>query len=250
LKLVILGVIVAACISTSLACTGVGLSKLRAEGPGTFESYLLRSPLIVVGTVRSAEQLGWRNPFTEGGTIVLFRIRARVENVLKGEFGLQDIDIYSFLEAGSHEGPETMAFGVDRRYVFYLRKQNGRWRTACDVSEDCIDRVLSGYHGTFKTDPTHTLADDILRLLLTRGDNASDGSMVDALGRSDATIETEYYASRWRRERKDTYVRILRQTSETATPPLRAEACVLLRELDQPCDLCANEKAEGKQGPK
>jgi len=250
LKLGLLRVIVAVWVATGVSCTGVGLSQLRPEGPGTFESYLLRSPLIVVGEVRAVEQLGWRNPFTVGGTIVLFRIRVRVENVLKGDFALQDVDLYTFLEAGSHVGPLPMAFGVDRRYLFYLRKQAGRWRTACDVSDGCVDQVLSGYHGAFKTDPTHTLADDILRLLLTRGDNASDGSMVDALGRSNATLETEDYASRWRRERKDTYIRILRQTSESATPPLRAEACVLLRELDQPCDLCANEKAEGKEGPK
>jgi hypothetical protein len=208
------------------------------------QSFLVSSPLIVVGTVQSVEQLGWRNPFTPDGGIVPFRVRVRVENLLQGTFSSPMLDVYTFLEVGTYVGPEPMGFAVGYRYIFYLRRQADRWLTTCDVLATCIDRVLSGHHGDFKRDPRVPLSDDILRLLLTRGDNASDGSMVDALGLNSPSRPADDYAKRWIDERKQTYLQILRQTSETATPPLRAEACVLLRELDQPCDFCANEKVE------
>jgi len=244
-------IIVAACISASLACTGIGLTQLNPDGKGSMPSFLLRAPLILVGQVLSVEQLGWRNFFTEHGTIVLFRVRVGVENVLKGDFGAPAIDVYTFLETGSIGGTNPMGFAVNYPYIFYLRQQAGRWRTVCDVYNQCAGQVLSGGRSAFKRDPKRPLSDDILRLLLTRGDHVSDGSMVGALESSDTTAMHPFsYARIWIEERKNTYLQILRQTSETATPPLRAEACVLLRELDQPCDLCANEKAEGKQGPK
>jgi len=241
---------VAACIATSLACTGIGLKELDPDGP--MPSYLLKSPLILVGTVLSVEQLGWRNDFAYHGRIVLFRVRVGVENVLKGDFSAPAVDVYTFLQTGGTNGSMLpMYFAFNHRYIFYLRQQAGRWRTACDVAVTCADEVLSGWHGAFKTDPRQPLSDDILRLLLTPGNHVSNGAMVGALESSDTTaMEPFSYGRFWIEERKNTYLQILRQTSETSTPPVRAEACVLLRKLDQPCDICANESVEGKQGRK
>lgn len=106
-------------------------------------------------------------------------------------------------------------------FIFYLRKEWGRWRTLCDFSADCVDPILTGWHPAFARDRRRPLADDLLILLVTPGKFISHGQMVDALASR----------SRWMYEREDTYRIILEQISLGPKPPARAEANELLNEL-------------------
>lgn len=128
-----------------------------------------------------------------------------------------------------------LTFDIGLRYSFYLRNEGGQWRTACDLYEHCVDRVVTGAHPDFKPSASRPIGDDILEILLTRGFGATDGVVVDAL-------ENDRESSRWKyRENppygqySDAYTRLLQPSVETETPPVRAAACMLLRAKNVPC---------------
>jgi trehalose-6-phosphatase len=63
--------------------------------------------------------------------------------------------------------------------MFFLQRDFGELRTICDGSRQCIFWVRSGSHYNFET--SLSLAYDIARVFLTRGDDASDEQMFDAI---------------------------------------------------------------------
>jgi hypothetical protein len=123
-----------------------------------------------------------------------------------------------------------MGFVRAEIYVFYLRKDSGEWRTACDLYEHCVDRVLTGFHPHFKRNPARPLGDDILELLFTRGVGVSDGVMVDAIASRNG------YGRRWREEREDSFISLLQKTARTEAPAVRAGACEQLSHYGIACD--------------
>ncbi len=148
----------------------------------------------------------------------------------------------------SYVGPEPLELAVGRLYIFYLRRQADQWRTAYDIHANCVDRVLTGVHPDFKNAAREPVRTSILRILLTKGENISDGTMVDAPGGNSFSLPYEDYGGRWRRDQRAEYIKILEQQSETETAPVRAEACELLGRLGLPCRACGPRTAIERSG--
>lgn len=197
---------------------------------------LTASPLILTGSIVAVDEAGWVREGAHGGKVQPFRLRVNVEHVLQGPEVGRRVDIYCFLNRGNWTGPAPMDFSVGELYIFYLRKEASELRTACDVYAPCVDHILTGRHSSFKRNRDRPVADDILQILLTRGDNVSDGVVVDALaGNAEPYLG---YGFRWRYQRPETYLKLLQRAAQIETPPVRAEACELLKGLGKPCKPC------------
>jgi len=193
--------------------------------------FLTESPAILVGFIEAVDKAGWTHSSRyDDQPVQLCRIRVKVENVLQGQVTSNEVNIYCYLMRGSATGLPRMYFDPGDRYIFYLRRELGEWRTACDVYEYCVDRVLTGRHPAFKRNPNRPISDDILEILFTRGESVSDGVMVDAVAgyRNDG--------SRWRNQRAEAYSKLLQRMAKVETAPVRAEACDQLKDLGKPCE--------------
>lgn len=206
------------------------MQELHPQAGKTREEYLMESPAVLTGRIASTTNAGWTQPSIKSGPIQPVCLRVEVEHVLKGTVTTPDIEVYTFMGRGSMGGLARTSFNVGEIYILYLRRQSGEWRTACDVYESCVDRIRTGRHPLFKKDPKRPLSDDILQILLTRGD-VSDGTMVDALEGEGP----ERYASDWRHFNQTAYINLLQQSAQTESPPVRAEACELLNDLGKTC---------------
>jgi len=187
-------VLIVAALSFAAGC-GPTMQEYRPREKDPLFQYLAASPAILVGFIEAVDKAGWTHSSKYGGQPVqLHRVRVNVETVLQGKVTPNAVDIYCFLKPGSATGLPRMYFDPGDRYIFYLRREVGEWRTACDVYEYCVDHVLTGRHPAFKRNPNRPISDDILEILFARGESVSDGVMVDALAgyRNDG--------SRWRNQ--------------------------------------------------
>jgi hypothetical protein len=192
--------------------------------------YLATSPAILVGFIDAVEQASGIHSSKYGGQPVqLYRVKVTVENVLQGQVASNKVNVYCFMKRGSEGGMARMNFAPGYRCIFYLRKEAGEWRTACDIYEYCVDRVLTGRHTTFRRNPNRPVSEDILELVYTRGEGVSDGEMVDALA------SPRNFGFRWRDEKDEVYIKLLKQMAKVETSPVRAEACEQLKKLNNPC---------------
>jgi hypothetical protein len=228
-------ILITAIVALSCACTDPALKPVEVGFGFKPVRYLLDATLILAGTVDRVERLGWRSEETwPYQHLQLCRITASVAQVLKGGLPSNYATFYSFVFEGSFTGSmPPMRFEPGGTYIFYLNKESGEWRTACDSSGACFDVLRTGRHPDFVRDPNKPPANDILRLLITRGEHVSNGEMVDLLAATRVG-----YARRWVDYLPETYLALLRETAEKETPPVAAEACALLAELGRPCTPC------------
>jgi hypothetical protein len=199
---------------------------------------LARSPAVISAVIYDLQKASWIHASKiDGYPVQLFRMNVAVENVLKGDIPERKLDIYFYRKMGSEGGLARISFRQYQRYIFYLQKESGIWRTSCDYYEHCADLVLTGGHPHFKRNPARPIGDDILDLLFTRedGQGVSDGTMVDAIS------SRMNYGRRWIYERMDDFVKLLEKTVQTESPAVRTEACEQLRTYGKPCKPCEAE---------
>ena len=159
----------------------------------------------------------------------LYRVRAKVENVLRGDVSAgQTINIYFFIDnrnLGSSGFP--MDFPIGTRQLFFLQKDYGKFRTIFDqFSNGCAVKILSGAHPDFKPNLSQLVTEDILNILLTRGVHVSDEEMENAIKQSE----------RYRIFGNDALISKLQKVTQVETAPVAQVACSLLIRLGAACE--------------
>jgi len=101
----------------------------------------------------------------------LRKVAVQVENVLKGGPVPKTVTVYYFSWAGGFDGPRPLGFWqVGGRRIFWLRRDSGSLRTACDGWDGCTMEVQSGSHLRYRPNPNKPLDYALADLLLTRGE--------------------------------------------------------------------------------
>ncbi len=186
----------------------------------------------------------------------LRKMEIRVENVLQGSLPARVVTVFYFAFAGGFDGPQPLgAWRGGTRRMFWLRKDAGVLRTACDGWDTCTRGVYSGAHPHFTPDQRSPFMDIMADILLTRGEGQIDedwfaGAISRAPG-SEVHLLEKY-----------------RQLALTESGAVKAAACTLLwgeahsqfgptrtREIAETsirqagCNCTARENAEPDCGP-
>lgn len=182
-------------------------------------------PLIAVFNIRpgSVSPVGQPQKFPSiyPSPVLLYKVNATIENVLKGDLSPGRAEFFYFTTA-SVTGPPKLGFygSVPYRTLVLLRREQGLLRTATDISTDCSQLVTSGYHPKLVPTPNQPITKSIIDLLLNRGSGASDEGMVRAVfSWMPPRISLSYTCES------------LLRLATNETPPVRISACQRLREL-------------------
>lgn len=176
------------------------------------------APLVVVGVADSDTRVGAKRPSKNDPNypMQLHRVRIQVENVLRGELSDSTVWAFYFGFAGGFDGPRPLGFGREpSRRIFWLRRDAGVLRMACDGWDDCTMFVESGAHPGYRPEPGRPLAYALADILLTRGQGeVSDIKFArEVAWGARATIPEDYLLKKYT------------QMALTEKPPIRAAAC-------------------------
>ena len=126
------------------------------------------APLVVVGVAEGDALIG--RPVPAEHSLQLHRVTVHVENVLRGTVPEHTITLYYFTLANLNFGGRFLIFHQDpTRRVFWVRKDGGVYRTACDW-HNCTVRIESGAHPGYRPDPNASMDQTLTELSLTRGE--------------------------------------------------------------------------------
>jgi len=160
-------------------------------------------------------------PSVYSSPLLLYKVTAIVENVLKGDLSPGRAEFFHYTTA-SVTGPPKLGFygSVPYRSLLLLRRQQGKLRTAADIATGCSQLVTSGYHPNFVSRTDRPMGENMIDLLLTRGPGASDEGMIRAVfSWMPAQLSLRYTA------------RSLLRLATDETPVVRVSACLKLREI-------------------
>jgi hypothetical protein len=152
-------------------------------------------------------------------------LELRVENSLRGEIADGTIVVYYFGFAGGFDGPRPLGFwSIAGRRIFWLRRDSGTLRTACDGFDYCTSRVGSGAHPHYKPDPNKPLGYALADICLTRGERIADDDFARQIDSGvPGTVPEPYLFEK------------LQQLAATEVPVVRAVACRQLSYYRQKC---------------
>jgi hypothetical protein len=164
--------ILGGCVSQPKPCVR-GLSALSEIPSENVTRLAAVAPIVVVGVVKSAEEIG--GIFTTADEreypIQLVRISLSVERVLRGDLrGARTADIYSYRWVKKYivKGKNVDYDPPHGRRVYFLARADGRLRCYQDIyTSFCY--VWTGRHE--RIPPAASVPDDIARLLLTMGES-------------------------------------------------------------------------------
>jgi hypothetical protein len=169
LKKLLLLIFLLALLCLETACSGL---PRFTEYDGGSNAQARLAPLVVVATTDSDVPVGRIVPSRKDSTyrMQLHRVKAHIENVLKGSINELTVFVYYFRFAGAIDGPRPLGFGRElSRRILWLRKDAGAYRMACDGWDECTMVVSSGAHPGYRADPTEPLNQALVDILLTRG---------------------------------------------------------------------------------
>jgi len=135
------------------------------------------APLVVVGVIDSDKPIGVPRPSRTDPQypMQLRQAKVRIENVLRGSLRDKTAFVYYFAFAGGFNGPRPLGFwNPPSRRVFWLRRDGGVFRMACDGWDGCTMPVESGAHSRYQPDLSKTIDYALTDLLLTRGEGEID----------------------------------------------------------------------------
>lgn len=134
------------------------------------------APLVVVGLAEHDQRVGGPTPSLRDPKypMQLHRVTVHIENVLKGIAPQRTIPVYYFAYAGGYDGPHPLIFGSEvSRRILWLRKDDGRYRIACD-GWNCTKPIMSGAHPGFRMSQSEPIQRAMADLLLTKGEGPID----------------------------------------------------------------------------
>jgi len=170
------GTVVAAVL---LGAVAVGLFEVGGHLPQLVdqvgEPWAMRRPaeFVVVGVVLDDRVVS--SPIARRSdprvALQLRRVTVAVENVLQGRPLGERVEVFYFTWAGGFNGPRPLGFrraGVRR--VWWLRRDGGELRTACDCWDICTQAVESGAHRGYRPVKGRPVILAVADVLLTRGE--------------------------------------------------------------------------------
>ena len=215
-----------------LGCSHTPSMAVRKPSAESLPFYRFKStPIIVVARILENIEIGPSHPsgWDPHISVQLYRVKARTENVLKGEIIPSSIEIYYFSEVGAIGGPPRLGmtsaggtWNIGDREMFFLERESGVLRTICDCMHYCVIPVLTGEHPGFKTERSAPLALSITNLLLTRGKGCGDLDMIRAIQQM-PNFDRIYT------------IRKLKELASTETRGVREAACDALETLGNTC---------------
>jgi len=218
---------------TLSGCGGVRQLRPNDRRNQTAPSRQLASiPIIVVGRILANENIGSaRQEDQFPAPVQLCRVTIQIETVLRGDMTTDRASVYYFTEVGSTGAsprlgmsPYTGSWHLGDRMIFFLRRDAGVLRTTCDFSDYCVVQVFSGAHPGFNVNPDKPLAENIVDLLLTRGNGSSDRQMIKAITKSRVLDLSEAYA-----------LQKMEQLALGGPQEITNAACDLLSAYNRPC---------------
>jgi hypothetical protein len=102
---------------------------------------------------------------------------------VQGDVGQKIMDVFYFVDQGGSTGPWSHLVDIQKgsSEIFFLQKDGDKWRTICDGWRSCVLWVRTGTHYKYKIEHTVPVANILVDLLLSRGDQTSDQQMIDAI---------------------------------------------------------------------
>ncbi len=187
------------------------------------------APIVVLAVIQSDTFV--HGPTAADQNIQLRKLQVRVENVLRGEDIPDVATIYYYTWAGAFDGPRPLGFWMMPahsrpiyRRIFWLRRDSGLLRTACDGWDECTMPANSGSHANYRPDPMKPLGYALADIFFTRGEGVSDGAFADQVEwGAPGTVPEAYLLEK------------LRHLARTEPPIVREAACKQLAYYRQKC---------------
>src|SRR6185437_14876946 len=167
-------------------CISCGTDQIAPLPPQFLVGTPDRVPVILVGQVlnNSHAAAAPRTSEWNGRPVQLWKVRVKVEQVLRGEVPQKEVDIFYFADMGGGSfsvAPVWRDLYAGHSEIFFLQRDHGKLRTICDGWRTCIIWVRTGSHYNFKAEPGLPVEDVITKILLSRGDQTTDKQMIDAI---------------------------------------------------------------------
>jgi len=235
-----IGVIVAVVAIFTLA---VVLISVKPEAPlidqklthsdSEYLEQIFSAPIVVVGSILSDALV--RSPVPSVWTrspLQLRKLKISVENVLRGDAISGTNAVYYFTWAGAFNGPKPLGFWsmpahstpILRR-IFWLKRDSGVLRTACDGWDYCTMPANSGRHPDYKADPDKPLGYALADIFFTRGQGVTDAEFAAQVEwGAPSTVPEPYLFEK------------LQHLAATDSPAVKAAACKQLSYYRQTCD--------------
>ena len=100
----------------------------------------------------------------------LRKLRLRVENVLLGDVAPGRLEVYYFTFWSGHVGNAPLGlWGKGSRRIWWLRRDGGVLRTACDGVDGCTLSLASGAHPGYRREAGRSVDSAVVELRMTRG---------------------------------------------------------------------------------
>jgi hypothetical protein len=222
-----------------LICMLVGLSAACEKTPHIIENHndlgdltndrIESAPVFIVGQIAAYKEIGSPKPSRHDQRIAmqLCRISVRVENVLRGDIISTEVPVYYLVNVGSNGGPPRLgmvgrggSWRIGDREVFLLRWDSGVLRTMRDTYPEGVEQVLTGPHPDYRPTAEETVAQMVIDILVSKGQDCSDEQMAAAVRRFRAYHYDLAYS-----------VRKLRNLAGDKSPEVRKAAQEKLDEL-------------------
>lgn len=144
---------------------------------------IFSAPIVVVAAILSDTLV--RGPVKSYWTrspLQMRKLEVRVGNILRGGAIQEVATAYYFTWASGFDGPRPLGFWLSpqhptkplRRRIFWLKRDSGVLRTACDGWDYCTMSVTSRSHPNCKPDPRKPLGYALADICLTQGEGAID----------------------------------------------------------------------------
>lgn len=163
------------------------------------------APVILVGTIIRCKEIGRprSSKWDARLPMQLWRTTVRVENVLRGDPGSGNVNIYFFMDPGPLYGPPRLGvigkggtWHLGDREIFFLRRDGGVLRTVFDIWGGCVEQVLTGPHPGYKPRPGESVQQMIVDILLDQSQEIDNEQMAYAVFKSRAFLFDLPYAVR------------------------------------------------------
>ena len=166
-RIVELTVILSIAFLSCSACTPNLVPGVKNMG---FPESVQRSSVIIIGTVSSVGFTGRlaETPDERKRVVGLIKAEVLVENVLRGEVPQKRLTFFYYYPAEGFSLPSVNIIELHQRAIFFLRRDDGAFRSVNDVYESCI-HLATGSHPELKVGHQKTVEQAITEACILPG---------------------------------------------------------------------------------